>query len=265
MQKDTLEYLLKTIEDDCCASNIQIFYGRIEESEYTPVSCVEDQKGEWPGFHKLLKALDAKVITVYVEKNDRSDYDEINRSIEGYPKELQGEYLSAIKVVKKNQGKIASISVSFYCGFLNYQFTKDAEWYDDFLLLCGMPDYDDGVGDDEVENSETEYSELQVEELARTLAGRPAIAKAANEREIKNILWAMPETDKIKSWSSRKQVIARAQEIFIQEIHPKQEAEMNKRVHEKKKQGFKKTQVKGMLNISENTINRHWYQEFEGA
>jgi hypothetical protein len=54
-------------------------------------------------------------------------------------------------------------------------------------------------------------------------------------------------------------VARKAEQLYMQEIHPIREEELKKKIRELKSKGMKKIEVKNKLGIGEAALNRHWY------
>jgi hypothetical protein len=259
MQRDQLAILIKTIEKECTGHNIQIFYGSIQENMESSILTVEDTKGDWLGYLHAIIAMKAKVIVLSVQKNDMGDFDEIQEAINQMNEELKPIYVEAFSLVGKTKNQIGSITVNFFDGYLNFQFCKKSEWFDDYQFLLTALDPDD---DDEEERKViTSLTEDEIEKTARLIVAKPAFLQSRNVNERRRICWYFKEFEAVQRNDDRLAIQEHAEKIFQDEIYPKQEEELWQKVQGLKKKGQKKGQIKAKLNITENTLNRHYYND----
>lgn len=256
MQEDPVASLLASVEKDCSANNILICYGFIEENDLSPITNFEVDSN-WDHFQKVLKALEAKVITVDIERNEHQDYDSLTEQINSLNDVAKEEaYSEALSIVKKNDGKIAAFTISFVHHLMNYQLKIKAEWYDQYDLLDGIYLEDDDEVDEKAESEG--LSADQIEKIARAIAGSPEYARTKLPSERVRVCWAMDSVRNLESYSDRNKIYNRAETIFINEVFPVLDKEMGIKIQELKAQGLKKVHVKAKLGISENTLYRHW-------
>jgi hypothetical protein len=261
MQKDCLAELIATVEKDCQNDNTQVFYGTIEENDFSPMHHVSFDRKDWQQYFKLIRALDAKVITLSVDKNEMDDAGEIKTFLENLDEDIRESYTESLKIVEKTRGHVAAFTVSFIHGFMNYQFTREADWYTDYQFVNGV--YEEEAmdeDDDELEedHAKTIITEEQIEQLARIVISRPVYLQAKNEFQRKSAFYEMEDMKDIGTYWIRTKVRQRAESIFMEEVYPKMEEELRNKVLALKQQKCTKGQIKAKLNISDNTLNRHW-------
>lgn len=257
MQKDTVADLLASVEKDCTANNILICYGSIEENELSPISnLVVD--GNWEHFLKVLQALQARVIVIEVDKNENRDYDLLQEQISNLNDVSREEvYSEALSEIKKHDGQMASFAVSFVANLIKYQIKIEADWCDEYELLEGLHLLEDDDDDDEAAAT-LGLSPDQVEKMSRVVANSPEYGRAKTSGERHRSCLAMDMIKKLDSYSDRIKVINSAENIFLDEVYPIVDKEIGIKIQQLKSKGLNKSQVKARLNISQNTLYRHW-------
>lgn len=259
MQKDPVTDLLASVEKDCTASNILICYGSIEENELSPISNLEVD-GDWNHFLKVLKALQARVLVIEVEKNENRDYDLLTEQINSLNDVAKEEvYSEALSDVRKNDGKMAIFTISFPHNLINYQLKIKADWYDEYELLESLYLHVDD-DDDDIANK-ADISDEQIDQIARLVANSPRYVQAKTSMERRDACLALNEVGKLEFSSDRVRVIRSAETIFLNEVFPVLDNEIGLKIRLLKAQGLNKSQVKAKLNISTNTLYRHWDPE----
>lgn len=259
MQKDPLANLLATIEKETATHNIIVHYGSIEENEFSPISNI-DVDGEWPDYLKILKTLEARVVTIVTEKNDVYDIDLIAERIQALQDVAKEEsYSDALSVLRKNEGELVAFNINFYCGLLNYRFDAQADWYFEYLRVKKL--LDEPIESADLATERVGYSNEQINQIARLVVIKPEYIEAKSLFHRKEVCLAMAEVGKIESYFDRSRIAQTAETIFTKEIFPGRDKELGMKILEMKNQGFKKNQIKAQLNITDNTLDRHWYKQ----
>lgn len=257
--------LLSTIEKDCKEHGITIFYGSVDESTYSPIHKLSNEGASWRAYLDVLRRLDCRVIAVTVDINDIGEYDDAIRALDQGIKE---QYAGEISLVKKNAGKPLEVTVRFFHAFLQFEFSRKAEWHDDYWTVFHLLDDDRGLDSDEEDDEEAdqkfneyipkkELPSEEIERIARLVVSKPLYQKARNNAERRRSLDLVEEFGQVMSWADRSTIMSRAEEIFQLEIFPKQEEELKRKIVELRQQGLTKGQIQARLNITVNMLNRH--------
>jgi hypothetical protein len=259
MKNESLGHFIAKLEGDCKESNIQVFYGSFIENDLLPAHIVDDQRKNWQHYLRIIKSLDIPLITVSTVVNDLDDAEFYQEKIDELAEDERNPYSAALAKLAQHRGEVMQLQVHFFHQSVCYQFCLDASWYFDYQFLDKLYDFEDNDDeDDDFEPPAAVITGEQIESIARSVIEKPAYLKARNNVERIRVLWNAKEMLDVPH-RQRESVHQKAEEIFQAEIFPKQEQALRAKILEMKKDGYKKGQIKAKLDITDNMLNRHYY------
>lgn len=263
MEKNILKETISNIDKWCFENNIATFYGSIDESSLTEVSWTKSQDTDWQKYLEASKRIGAKVIIVDVTINE-TDTD--NEEFIAYKESLEGadlrEYEVALKVVEKNKGHTVYFDLCFISDNVCYKYTHEANWIDDYILVLDAIGFMNDDDDDDGENRSFQIERLsdeQIEEHARKIIANKKYQSAATPAQRSEVAETLIRQENLPHsiWAVKRRINS----LYEEEIKPKQEAEMRKKVLELKKQGLKKVQIGSKLNISSRMVDKYYHAD----
>jgi hypothetical protein len=266
MKEVILEDFITSIQTDCSKSDIQVFYGSFTENDLLPVHLVDDQRKDWNQYFQVVKSLGIRLITVSADVNEIDNLDTYRAKIDDLDEEDQKRYQEALSIIEKNENRLKRLQVHFFYDSVCYQLSMEASWYVYCQMLDMLYDINDDDEDDDLEdNDEFEppisfMAEEEIERRARLIINKSAYLQARNYLERRRLIYTFKELDDVR-YSDRADIQERAEEIFQAEILPKQEEELRNKILELKQKGLKKIHIKAKLSITDQALNRHYYDD----
>lgn len=263
MKKETLEDFITAVEKDCSEHNIQVFYGTYQDIDLLPDLLVDDQRKDWNHYLQIIKSLGVHLITVATEVNEIDGLDYLREKVERVEEEERKRYQEAFEIFEKNGGKLMRAQIHFYYQSVCYQFTKDADWYFYNQVLDRLFDIEeeDTEDEDEFRPAKNYLPDEEIERIARVIVSKQAYVQARNSIERSRVLFGQREMGDVMHHADRCSVQYRAEEIFQEEIYPKQEAKLKNEILDLKRKGLKKVHIKSKLSINDQALNRHYYED----
>ena len=160
MNTDALRDNRTVIENWCKDNDISIFYGTIDENAATEVSWTGIINTDWEKYLAILKRTNTKILIIDIDINDIEITDE---EILAYKEILEDQdYEDALKVIKKTNGQITSILLSFIHENVCYSYSQFATWYDEYIFIQDL--FRDEEDDEETDSSTYERQPLTKQE-----------------------------------------------------------------------------------------------------
>jgi len=257
MYIDKLRNRVIEIEKWCKDNEISIFYGDITDNAATEVSWTESKDTDWEKYLSILKRLNTKILILEIETNEVDVNDEVFLEYNEEIKEGLQEYKNELKIVEKTNGQIASITLNFIQENVCYSYSLFADWYDEYVDILDLLDFDD-EGENEIPES-SKLNEERIEELAGKIASNEKYLKAKNRNQRNEILRNLLKQDNIEPIDLYH--ISLKASTILDEIRAIDQKELHKKVLELKSQGLTKSAISSKLNIGRDIVTKYFSQE----
>jgi hypothetical protein len=274
MNIDNLTDNLKIIETWCKSNEIIIFYGDVTEDKVIEVSWKLTGREDLMNYLTTIKSLGSKVLIVDYEINNiDTDSESIREYMETLVDDELTEFKSSLKVIKKNQGKLPYLKVHVFKDGACYSFAQESDWFEDYFLIldaCDAEIYaDEDVDPLMMENLSGKLKAESIEEIVRKITSDEQFLKATSISERAKITkMFINEENRYIDYQSVIKIEQKVQKIYEKEIKPmlekrirEQEAEIRNNILNLKTQGLKKVEIASRLNISINSVNKHYYSD----
>jgi hypothetical protein len=258
MDQDELLPVIKDIEKFCKENKVFIFYGTMYDSDITIIEWNDDTKGGWKNYLSLVKALNCQIVTIEVERNE-IDTDEQTTSnyFESLEEEDKEVFQEAVTNVKNHDNEIVSFTLSFFHNGVCYQYEDYADLLTDYVTVKHA--LEESKRDQDVKRKR--MTEVEIEKAARKILANERFLDCKTTQERMHLGRELAKNDGIDDvYLIETFTVARkAEQLYMQEIHPIKEEELKKKIRELKSKGMKKIEVKNKLGIGQAALDRHWY------
>lgn len=258
MNKDELLLVIKDIEKFCRENKLLIFYGTMYDSDITIIEWNDDTKGGWKNYLSLAKALNCQIVTIEVERNEiDTDQQAISNCLDSLEEEDKNVFWEALKNVKNRDNEIVSFTLSFFYNGVCYQYEDYADFLTDYVTVKHA--LKECKSDQEVKRDR--MTEEEIEKGTRKILANEKFLDCKTTQERMHVGRELAKNDGIDDvYLIETFTVARkAEQLYMQEIHPTKEEELKKKIRELKSKGMKKIEVRNKLGIGEAALNRHWY------
>lgn len=265
MQPDALRPLLDQIEQRCQQKGIEVFYGAIEAHLQTTVQWNKTGDGDWEQFLKVLCHAGGKILIVSTGENDIDTGDaDLLDYLNDLPQELQQEFREALNVVEKTTGQLASFTLTFFHGSIQFELHKTAHWYEAYCSVKEAYEVNEEEEDEEEEDSDLStspesMSPEEIEQWARKIIHHSTYLSSKDRMQRNRAAAEFCEREGLENSGDTYKILRKAELLFEEEVQPTREQELSRQVKALKEKGLKKVEVQSKLGISARTLNRHWY------
>lgn len=258
MNEDELLPVIKDIEKFCKENKIFIFYGTMYDSDITIIEWNDNTKGDWKNYLSLAKSLNCQIVTLEVERNEiDTDEQAISNCFESLGKEDGVIFQQALKNVKNHDDEIVSITLSFFHEGICYQYEDYSDFLTDYVTVKHV--LMESKEDNNVKG--IRMTEEEIEKAARKILSNEKFLDCKKSQERMHVGRELAKNEGIDDvlLIETFTVARKAEQLYMQEIHPIKEEELKKKIRELKSKGMKKVEVRNKLGIGEAALNRHWY------
>lgn len=258
MDKDELLPLIKDIEKFCKENKLLIFYGTMYDSDITIIEWNDNTNGDWKNYLSLVKSLNCQIVTLEVERNEiDTDEQAISNCLESLEGEDRDIFQEALKNVKNHDDEIVSFTLSFFHNGICYQYEDYSDLLTDYVTIKHA--LRESKSDQDVKRKR--MSEEEIEKAAQKILSNKKFLDGKTTQERMYIGRELAKHDGIDDvYLIETFTVARkAEQLYMQEIHPIKEEELKKKIQGLKSKGMKKIEVKNKLGIGQAALDRHWY------
>jgi hypothetical protein len=258
MNKDELLPVIKDIEKFCRENKLLIFYGTMYDSDITIVEWNDNTKGDWKIYLNLAKSLNCQIVTIEVERNEiDTDEQAIFNCLESLEEEDRDIFQEALRNVKNSDGEIVSFTLSFFYNGICYQYGDCSDLYIDYVTV--KHGLEESKADKDAKRKR--LTEEEIGKAARRILTNEKFLACKTTQERMHVGRELAKNDGIDDvdFIETFKVARKADQLYMQEIHPIKEEELKKKIRELKSKGMKKIEVKNKLGIGQAALDRHWY------
>ena len=230
-------------------------------SDITIIEWNDDTKGDWKNYLSLVNALNCQIVTLGVEKKEIDIDDQaIANYLDALEEKDKNVLEEALKNVKNNDHEIVLFTLSFFHNGICYQYQECSDLYLGYVTVThAIHAIKESKEDNNVKRKR--MSEEEIEKAARKILSNEKFLDCKTAQERIHVGMELIKNEGINDFDLNEtfKVARRADQLYMQKIHPIREEELKKEIRELKLKGMKKIEVRNKLGIGEAALNRHWY------